>query len=202
MGKLILVRHGESEGNRFRRFTSSPDAALTDLGRQQAYEAACRIREQFKPALVIASPYLRARDTARIIATELAVPLEIEAGFREQSLGQLAGQPYDLVLNDPSFDRDRSWQWRPAGGESHEDVLARTGPLVDQVANRFAREEVVIVSHGGVMRSLWAHVAGGWDGAHVPANCGIVLVEHDAGRYLTVRLVAGDTDANLRASGG
>jgi len=34
MGKLIMVRHGESEGNRDRRFTISPEVPLTDLGRQ------------------------------------------------------------------------------------------------------------------------------------------------------------------------
>jgi len=34
-----MVRHGESEGNRERRFTTTPDAPLTDLGREQAAQA-------------------------------------------------------------------------------------------------------------------------------------------------------------------
>ncbi len=202
MGKLILVRHGESEGNRIRRFTTSPEAAITDLGRRQAYDAARLIREKFRPELVIASPYARAHETARIIAGELGLPIEIEPDFREQSLGQLAGQPYDVVLNDPTFVRERSWEWRPPGGESHQDVLARTGPLLDRVALRFAESEVVIVSHGGVMRSLWAHVTGAWHDAHIPANCGIVLIEHERGSYRPPpRVVAGETDQNARESG-
>ena len=40
MGKLILVRHGESEGNALRRFTDSPEVNITELGRRQALEAA------------------------------------------------------------------------------------------------------------------------------------------------------------------
>jgi broad specificity phosphatase PhoE len=202
MAKLILVRHGESEGNRTRRFTTSPDAPITDLGRRQAHEAANVIRGKFRPELIIASPYARARDTGRIIATELGLPLEIETDFREQSLGELAGQPYEVVFNDPTFVRERSWEWRPPNGESHVDVLARTGPLLDRVARRFGESEIVIVSHGGVMRSLWAHVTGTWSDTHIPANCGIVLIEHEGGRYRPPpRVVAGDTDVNARESG-
>src|SRR5581483_1619051 len=95
MGKLILVRHGESEGNRIRHFTTSPEAPITELGRRQAREAAERIKAMFRPSLVIASPYYRARETARIIADHLGLAVEIEQAFREQSLGQLAGKPYD-----------------------------------------------------------------------------------------------------------
>jgi broad specificity phosphatase PhoE len=203
MGKLIMVRHGESEGNAVRRFTSSPDAAITELGRRQALEAGCRIKQLFKPRLVIASPYFRARETARIIAEQLSLPIEIEREFREQSLGRLAGLSYDVVREDPGFDPARSWQWRPPGGESHEDVRQRTAPVLDRIARQYASDEVVVVSHGGVMRALWAHVTGRWDDAHVPANCGIVLIEHDAGRYLPPpRIVGAGLDPAESEAGG
>ncbi|HEY6394576.1 MAG TPA: histidine phosphatase family protein, partial [Candidatus Binataceae bacterium] len=150
------------------------------------------IRDQFRPKLVIASPYKRAHDTGLIIASELGIPLEIEEAIREQSLGQLAGQSYDVVLKDPTFDPDRSWLWRPPGGESHEDVLKRVAPALDRIARIYAHAEVVVVSHGGVMRSLWAHVTGKWEGAHIPANCGIVLIEHEQGSYKHPRVVTGE----------
>ena len=200
MGKLMMVRHGESEGNAVRRFTTSPEAKITELGRRQAYEAALKIKELFRPSLIIASTYARARETGRIIAEELGVALELEADFREQSLGRLAGQPYESVLADPTFDPARSWIWRPPGGESHEDVLKRVGPALDTVARKYAEHELVIVSHGGVMRSAWRHVTGSWDDAHVPPNCGIVLIEHQAGRYARPRIVHGES--SVRESGG
>ena len=74
MGKLIMVRHGESEGNRERRFTTTPDAPLTDLGREQAAQAGRRIARLFHPQLVITSPYARARETGEIIAAALRLP--------------------------------------------------------------------------------------------------------------------------------
>lgn len=189
LGRLILVRHGESEGNRLRRFTTSEAAPLTELGREQAHAAAARIARQFRPALLITSPYARARETTEIISRELSLPILVEAGLHEQSLGRLAGHPYEAVLDDPTFDRTRPWLWRPPNGESHEDVKARTAPLLDRIAALHASREVVVVSHGGVMVAIWAHVTGSWEGAHHPPNCGIVLVEHHEGRYSPPRVI-------------
>lgn len=200
MGKLIMVRHGESEGNAIRRFTTSGDAKITELGRRQAHEAARRIKLKFQPTLVIASTFARARETGLIIAAELRIPIEYEAEFREQSLGDLAGQPYESVANDPTFDPKRSWAWRAPGGESHEDVLRRVAPVLDRVARQYPDDEIVIVSHGGVMRSVWAHVTGKWENARVSPNCGIVLIEHESGRYRDPEVVYGESPA--RETGG
>jgi broad specificity phosphatase PhoE len=200
MGKLIMVRHGESEGNAIRRFTTSGEAKITDLGRRQALEAAIRIKLKFQPILVIASTFARARGTGLIIAAELGIPIEYEAEFREQSLGDLAGQPYESIANDPTFDPKRSWVWRAPNGESHEDVLKRVGPVLDRVARKYPDDEIVIVSHGGVMRAVWAHVAGKWENAHVPPNCGIVVIEHRNGRYGEPDVVYGESPA--REAGG
>ncbi|HYL58425.1 MAG TPA: histidine phosphatase family protein, partial [Candidatus Acidoferrales bacterium] len=134
MRKLIMVRHGESEGNAIRHFTSTPEAKITELGRRQAHEAALKIKQQFRPALVIASTYARARETGRIIADLLGIPLEFEKEFREQSLGRLAGLPYESVQKDPTFDPKQPWLWRPPGGESHLDVRQRVAPVLDRVA--------------------------------------------------------------------
>ncbi|HKN14314.1 MAG TPA: histidine phosphatase family protein [Candidatus Binatus sp.] len=200
MGKLIMVRHGESEGNAIRRFTTSGDAKITELGRRQALEAAQRIKQKFQPVQVIASTFTRARETGLIIAAELGIPIEYEAEFREMSLGDLAGQPYDSIANDPTFDPKRSWAWRAPHGESHEDVLRRVAPVLDRVAGKFSDDEIVIVSHGGVMRAVWAHVTGEWESAHVPPNCGIVVIEHHGGRYREPEVVYGETPA--QESGG
>jgi broad specificity phosphatase PhoE len=200
MGKLIMVRHGESEGNAIRHFTSTPEAKITELGRRQAREAALKIKQMFAPALVIASTYARARETGRIIADELGIPLEFEAEFREQSLGRLAGLPYESVQKDPTFDAKQPWLWRPPGGESHLDVRQRVAPALDRVAAEYADRELVIVSHGGVMRTVWAHVTGTWQDAFVPPNCGIVLIEHEAGRYSPPKIIHGESPA--RDAGG
>lgn len=182
--RFILVRHGESEGNRDRRFNTSHLTPLTELGREQARQAAERIAERFQPELVIVSPYLRTRQTAAIIANYFRLPVEVEEDLRERHMGILAGQPYGLLTQDPTFDRSRFWLWRPAGGENFEDVKARSGRVLDRLAQSHRGRQVVVVSHGGVMTALWAHASGSWNQAKVPPNCGIVIAEHTQGRYL------------------
>jgi len=190
MGKLVLVRHGESEGNVARIFTTTPTTlALTKLGRQQAREAADVIKAIVIPRIVIASPYIRARDTGAIIADELQLPLEIREGLHEREIGEFAGQPYEAILEAEGYDPLRPWAWIPPRGESYEHVRNRVGPILDELVARFSQDDVVVVSHGGVMVAMWAHMTGRWNDAPVPPNCGIVLVEHREGRYLEPRLI-------------
>jgi len=192
MSKLILVRHGESSGNRDRIFAVSPhDLPLTELGYRQAHEAARRIGQLFRPELVVTSAYLRASETARIIAGALALPLETDPDLHERENGAYRGRPYDSFLTEPDYDPQRPWVWKPQGGESYEEVQARVAPVLDRLAAAHTARDVVIVSHGGVMTTLWAYVAGTWTDAHVPPNCGMVLIEHGPQGYSTPRIIGG-----------
>jgi broad specificity phosphatase PhoE len=189
-GRLILVRHGESEGNRDRIFTTTPvELALTELGRSQAADAAVKIGTRFAPELVISSPYVRARHTAEIIAAGLELPLKIEPNLHERDMGHLKGQSYDSVIEDPTYDPERRWLWTPHGGESFEDVKRRVAPVIDRLAREHPDRDLVIVSHGGVMLSLWAHVTGSWEGAILAGNCEVIVIEHANGRYHPPKVV-------------
>jgi probable phosphoglycerate mutase len=194
--RLILIRHGESVGNRERRFTTSPEAELTDLGREQARQAATLIARMFKPRKIVASPYARARETGEIIASALGLEVALEAGLYEQSYGHLAGQAYDLVYEDPGYDPERPWLYKPPGGETREEVRMRVAPVFERIAATHDCE-LVIVSHGGVMQALWAHLTGRWEEAHLPPNAGIVLVEHFGGRFTQPRVI-GDGNPGVR----
>jgi broad specificity phosphatase PhoE len=200
-GKFIMVRHGESEGNRERRFTVSSEVGLTELGVRQAHQVARRIADLFKPQIVLSSPFRRARQTSEIIASELNLPIETVYDLHERDLGCLKGHSYDdlrtLVLKDPSYDPARGWSWKPEGGESYEEVRERVMAAVDRLLSYYAQDEIVIVSHGGVMLSVWAHIIGQWHGAHLPPNCGIVLIEHDGRRMQTPKIVQGKEEGEL-----
>jgi broad specificity phosphatase PhoE len=196
MGNLILVRHGESEGNRQRIYaTNTHELPLTQRGYQQAQQAANTIATRFRAALVVSSPYVRARETARVIAERLGLPLEIEPNLHEREVGTLRGQPYGSILAAPGYNAQRPWEWKPDGGESFEEVKARVAPILDRLAREHGNRDVVVVSHGGVMMTLWAHVTGRWDAAHVPANCGLVLIAHDAAGYSKPQVVGDATGA-------
>ena len=94
MPAFILVRHGESESNRDSCFALNGDVPLTDLGRQQARDAAAQIARLFNPQRVISSTFARAHQSAEIISAALSLPLEIVDGIQERDLGSLKGQPW------------------------------------------------------------------------------------------------------------
>jgi probable phosphoglycerate mutase len=136
----------------------------------------------------VSSPFVRARQTAEIIAASLALPMSIENDLRERSYGTYAGLPYETAR--PDFDPHAYWQWRPPGGETLEEVAARVGRALDRIAAQANHDDAVVVSHGGVMMALWRHVMGEWARpGRVVRNAGILLVDHEGGRYHAARLL-------------
>jgi broad specificity phosphatase PhoE len=178
-GRLILVRHGESEGNRDRTFTQHVDVALTERGIAQARTAGEIVAKRFRVSRLIASPYARAYRTAELIGEVLGLEVEIEPALREQSFGVFAGQPYESLLSGAAYHEGPRWNWRPSDGESLIDVYERAVPALERIAEESIGQDVVIVSHGGVMLALCAFAGGGWERQTVTPNAGIVAIEHD-----------------------
>jgi len=201
MPAFIMVRHGESESNRDSRFALSGDVPLTDLGRQQARDAAVQIARFFNPQRIISSTFARAHQSAQIISAALKLPLEVMDGIQERDLGSLKGQPWHahatLTATDPNFDPEREWLWRPPGGESYEDVRERVMPVLESLRNRYANEELIIVSHGAVMRAIWSHLTGAWINSFIPNNCAMLLIPHNGQQFFPLQVVYGDAVASL-----
>lgn len=179
--RLLLVRHGESEGNFEKRFSPDPHIELTERGVAQAREAGRLIRARFAPIAVVSSPFRRAQRTARLIADEIGVAsgIRTEHDLRERDIGELAGRPYHWMREHPAFRPDRFWEWRPEGGESLVDVQRRAAPVLERLLET-AEGDVIVVSHGGVMLALCAHVEGDWRRPKVAHNCEVIVVERGA----------------------
>lgn len=161
MGRLILIRHGESVANAERRFTHGPYEPLSRRGREEALARARALQRRYDPVALYASPYVRALETARLVGELLGLePIVVDA-LREQDFGALRGQPYSAVASDIRV--QGRWRFRPPGGESLEAVVHRAGPALDEIAERHLGAEVVVVSHGGVMAALEAWSRGSLD---------------------------------------
>jgi broad specificity phosphatase PhoE len=190
MARLILVRHGESEGNRDRVFTASPEVPITDAGRAQVRATGEWIVGRYAPVRLVSSPFRRARQTAEILADTFALPVTIEDNLRERSYGALAGQPYTAARTCTDYDPAAYWDWcPPGGGETLIDVARRAGATLDRIARATPPGDVLVVSHGAVMVGLWWHVTGVWRPGRVTRNAGVVVVEHEEGRYLEATAV-------------
>ena len=162
-GTLILVRHGQTFSNVAKKLdTLPPGAALTPKGHQQARALAASITE--RPAAVISSIALRARETAGYIADATGVPLQSLEGLQETYVGDAEDRSDDESHN--AFqDVYRKWLIGDTaasmpGGESADVVLARFVSALDSLNDALESGDVYVVSHGAAIRLVACVLAG------------------------------------------
>ena len=194
-GKIILVRHGETDANRRRCFAESNEVPLNETGRMQAQRLAGSLPCEFRPARVLSSDFLRARETSDIIAAALGLRSEVIAGVHERDFGCLKGHPYErmgeAISLDAMYDPEQFWYWAPVGGESLDDVRVRGAAALDAIRAGNEGKQVVVVCHGAVIQAMCAHITGEWNEAWVPPNCGIVVIDY-VGREWKRPVVSGE----------
>jgi 2,3-bisphosphoglycerate-dependent phosphoglycerate mutase len=157
--RLWLVRHGQSTWNAAGRIQgqSCQAGSLTPAGREQAEQAAGQLVLAAPGAVVIvASDLARTAETAAIIAGRLGLPLEFDAGLREQDLGQLEGST--AVSSDGDV-LGQFWDdpYRlPPGGESVAAMYDRVHRTLRRLAAARPGAELIVVTHGGPVRVAMA----------------------------------------------
>ena len=160
MTDLLLLRHGQSTWNAEGRWQGHADAPLSTLGEEQAAEAVDHLGNAGL-TVTASSDLQRARRTAEIIATGLGLPApRIEEGLRERDVGPFTGLTRDEIRQrwPEAFDPERGHLVRPPDGETDDHLLARVIPALVHLAARFDGARVLVVTHGGVIRTLERHL--------------------------------------------
>lgn len=156
---MILIRHGQTEFNRVFSVTRTDpgicDPQLTEVGRRQA-TAAARILRSVGVDRLIASPYVRALETAEIIAAHLDLPITVEALIAERFVFACdIGSPLgSLRARWPNLDFDHlSDPWWPQQEES-EEALARRSEIFRYRITNEIWAGLAFVTHWGFIRAL------------------------------------------------
>jgi probable phosphoglycerate mutase len=199
-GKLILVRHGQTEANVARRLdTRLPGARLTEFGEGQARTFGSALAGPL-PKAVVASEALRARQTASYIEQASGIVVQVREGIHEAQAGELEDRS-DRASHELFASVFHSWHVgelgaRIPGGESGENVLERYLPVVDSLRSQYLdgsddEGDVLVVSHGAAIRLVAAHLTG-LDGrfsadTHLDNTQTIELVPTAAGGWECVR---------------
>lgn len=149
---LLLVRHGQSEWNAEGRWQGQADPPLSALGEAQALAAAERLDGI---DAVWASDLVRAARTAELIAAELEVDVVLDERWRERHAGEWQGHTRDEIEGAwPGYLADGR---RPPGWESDAEVVERAVDACRAIAATHPAAGVVVVTHGGVVRTLERH---------------------------------------------
>ncbi|MGQ0744539.1 MAG: histidine phosphatase family protein [Acidimicrobiales bacterium] len=155
--RLLVIRHGQSEWNAQGRWQGWADTPLSDLGRAQAAEAVAGLAGRAWSA-VVSSDLGRAVETAQIIAAALDLgEVEIDPQWRERNVGHWSGLTRTEIA---TLWPDELAAWNAGrieatpGGENEVDFLDRAMGAAKRVAARPGTGEILVVSHGGVIRAL------------------------------------------------
>jgi bisphosphoglycerate-dependent phosphoglycerate mutase family 1 len=157
--RVLIIRHGESEWNRERRWQGWEDIALTTAGAAQARARGRDLQaDGHRFGAVYASDLERAAHTADLIAETLGHPPAIrEPGLRERYGGDWQGHTGKEI--------DKRWPgqraaWRrgelsaPPGGEIDSAVLERVHAALELIDRTDPDGPVLVVTHHGVLRLL------------------------------------------------
>ena len=233
--RLWLVRHGQSQGNVARDAADEAgaheididlrdvDVPLSELGRKQA-EAAGRwfaaLPREERPEIILASPYVRAKQTAEIICRAGALaggPAHtiVDERLREREFGifdrlTTAGIRHKFPEEAAHRRRLGKFYHRPPGGESWADVILRLRSMLNTINLHYCDRRVLVVCHQVVVL-CFRYILEELDEAQILAidrqadvlNCGICAYDFqpDADGLCVPELSLWNHDTPLDAEG-
>jgi broad specificity phosphatase PhoE len=156
MGRLFIVRHGETPWNAQERLQGHADIDLSENGRQQALAVGKRLAD-VPFDIAYASDLARAWHTAEIMLDQRDVPLISNEGLRERFYGVFEGLTLEerqaQFPNEFNASLIKDLDFAAPGGESARGTLKRMTKVIGEIKERHLDETVLIVGHGGSLRS-------------------------------------------------
>jgi broad specificity phosphatase PhoE len=138
------------------------DVELSPLGRDQAAAVGRWLvdaPEEWRPSLVVTSPYRRAAETARAAMAETGLPLVVDERVRERDLGVfdgLTGRGIRARYPEEAARRDKvgKFYYQPPSGESWADVVLRVRSFLADLGHGYEGERIWVFSHQAVIMAF------------------------------------------------
>ncbi|MDX2160444.1 MAG: histidine phosphatase family protein [bacterium] len=187
--RVLLIRHGQTAWNASGRWQGITQVPLNDVGIAQAQTLAEHLKDR-RIRKVIASDLTRASHTAQFIAERHGLKVIEDARWRELNMGVFQGLTYPEILErypaEAEVMKHDYMGFAAPGGEPRRDLQARAySAFMDVIADQVedageGTPEIVIVSHGGTIRSLLLKLFDGDEAAHTPLeNSSVTIIESD-----------------------
>jgi len=183
---VVIIRHGQSQGNAEGRFGGHTDTPLSPRGRRQA-EATARTLAPEKFDAIYSSDLPRAIETATPLARLTGAPLENTEALRERSVGVMEGLTFEEAAEQHPEQYQallrRDFEHVLLGGESYRQTLDRASRKLDEVIEQHKGGRIALFAHTGTICILILHLMGALDAPELKpvwiatANCGIARFE-------------------------
>lgn len=161
MGRIYLLRHGETEWNRQRRVMGSLPIALSGTGVQQARALAEALARR-PLAAVYSSPLRRAMQTAEILAAPHGLQPVPVPDLTELSFGEWEGKSWEELRLLRLY---QEWRADPTsvtlpGGGTIAQVQERAVAALERLRATHPEQRLAVVSHAEVIKCLLCHYLG------------------------------------------
>lgn len=188
--EIVLVRHGQSTANATGVWQGQLDFPLSDEGRLQAARTGRALRATRIPG-VYSSPLSRALETAEIVAREAGYPGEVVRmpDLMERHGGILEGHTWaeqearNPALVEKFLSLPEEERWTLVGAETEEEIMIRFERALSEIRSRHRTADgpLVIVTHGGIMRTFLRNLFGPtvFPGAERAPNASITRLFYD-----------------------
>lgn len=160
---FYLLRHGQTEYNKQElwSYQNQDTDPLTEEGKKQIIQVAEKLKGEVD--IIIASPFLRTLESAKLVAQELGLPEDsiiTDARLVEWNAGkEFDDKPVSLFYEQYHASDDR-YTFKTSDGESYADVVTRVGEALYEIEAKYQNKKILFVSHGAVVRALEFHGMG------------------------------------------
>lgn len=151
--KLYVTRHGETPYNVENRICGISDISLNEHGKKQAQIIGEKL-SQYHIDYIIASPLKRAQETANIISHQIKVPVITDERLHEINFGIFEGMP---GKNEDFRYVKKNHAIAYPQGEKLFQVVQRVYNFLDEIHETYAKQNVLIVCHGGIVRIIHSY---------------------------------------------
>jgi len=158
---IYLTRHGETEWNEKKLIQGLSDIPLNKNGEFQAKQ----LRKEFKDtnfSAVFSSDLLRAKNSAEIIISEKKLKVVTTKTLRERFFGRFEGKPLGVLRKTIGevmlVSKERQKELNLFDVENDEDIISRLIPLMKKVASKYLGKNVLMITHGGLIRAFLGYV--------------------------------------------
>lgn len=189
MTTIYLIRHGEAEGNLYRRMHGQHNGNLTEKGEKQALAVAERFRDIHLDA-AYSSDLIRTTMTAAPMCIMKNLPLHLDARLREVDVGIWEDKSFGTVKweNPAEYDtfRTEPHLWTIQGADTYETLTGRTMAALEDIVKNHEGQSVAVFAHGFLIRMLLCHLFYGPVNSKevgISGNTGVTLITHDEEGY-------------------
>lgn len=183
---VLLIRHGQSEGNAAGRFGGHTSTPLSAKGREQADRTATALAPETVTA-IYTSDLPRAVETAAPLAKLCGLQPETTDAFRERSVGVMEGLTFEEAAERHPEQYAallrRDMDHVLLGGESYRQMLDRASRKLDEAILLNKGGRIAIFTHTGTICILALHLMGALDAPDLKpvwiatTNCGVCRFE-------------------------